>query len=142
MARSGFAEPPRWFMAAAIAVLLWEIFGCTMYILQVTADRASLPPEQAAMWAATPEWSTAAYAIAVWVGLVGAVLLLMRRRLAEPLLLVSLVAVLVQFSSLLLVRELREATPPGAWVMPAFIIVICTAIWLFARRAKARGWLR
>ncbi len=133
---------PRWFGAAAIAILLWEIFGCTSYVLHVTGDQASLPAEQAAMWAATPAWSVAAYAVAVWVGLAGAVLLVMRRRLAEPLLLVSLIAVLVQFSSLLLVPELRDATPPGAWVMPAFIIIVCAAIWLFARRAKQQGWLR
>ena len=138
--RSGAA--PRWFTAAAIAALLWEIFGCTMYVLHVTGDPADLPAEQAAMWAATPAWSVGAYAVAVWVGLIGAVLLIMRRRLAEPLLLVSLVAVLVQFSSLLVVPELREVTPPGAWVMPAGIIIVCAAIWLFARRAKRQGWLR
>lgn len=133
---------PRWFGAAAIAILLWEIFGCTTYVLHVTGDQATLPAEQAAMWAATPAWSVAAYALAVWVGLAGAVVLVMRRRLAEPLLLASLIAVLVQFSSLLLVAELREATPPGAWVMPAFIIIVCAAIWLFARRARQQGWLR
>ncbi len=133
---------PRWFGAAAIAILLWEIFGCTTYVLHVTGNQASLPAEQVAMWAATPAWSVAAYAVAVWVGLVGAVLLVMRRRLAEPLLLVSLIAVLVQFSAHLLVPELRDATPPGALMIPALIIVVCAAIWLFARRAKQQGWLR
>lgn len=135
-------DAPRWFGAAAIVILLWEIFGCTMYLLHVNADQASLPAEQAAMWAATPAWSIGAYAVAVWVGLVGAVLLLMRRRLAEPLLLVSLIAVLVQFSSLLVVPEVRAATPPGAWMMPVVIILVCAAIWLFARRASRQGWLR
>ncbi len=142
MENEAFGAPPRWFVAAAIAALLWEIFGCITYVLHVTGDLASLPAGQAAMWAATPAWSVAAYAIAVWVGLAGAVLLVMRRRLAEPLLLVSLIAVLVQFSSLLVVPEVREVTPPGAWIMPAFIILICAAIWLFARRAKREGWLR
>ncbi len=137
-----FGAPPRWFAAAAIAALLWELFGCAMYLMQVSADQSSLPAEQAAMWAATPAWSVGAYAVAVWVGLAGAVLLLLRRRLAEPLLLVSLIAVLVQFSALLLVPELRDATPPGAWVMPLFVILVCLAIWLFARRSKQRGWLR
>ena len=142
MATSNFGDAPRWFIAAASAVLLWEIFGCTMYMLQMTADQASLPLEQAAVWEATPEWSIAAYAIAVWIGLAGAVLLLMRRRLAEPLLLISLLAVLVQFSSHLLIPALREVTPARAWVMPVGIVIVCTAIWLFARRARARGWLR
>ncbi len=66
----------------------------------------------------------------------------MRRRLAEPLLLVSLIAVLVQFSAHLLVPELRDITPPGALIMPLFIIIVCLAIWLLARRAKRHGWLR
>ena len=51
-----------------------------------------------------------AYAVAVWVGLVGAILLARRHRLAEPLLLISLVAVIVQFSALLIVPELRNLT--------------------------------
>ncbi|MDQ3471631.1 MAG: hypothetical protein M3428_04540 [Pseudomonadota bacterium] len=133
---------PRWFGAAAIAALLWEIFGCATYVLNVTGNQSSLPAEQAAMWAATPAWSVGAYAVAVWVGLVGAALLVMRRRLAEPLLLVSLIAVLVQFSAHLLVPELRDITPPGALIMPLFIIIVCLAIWLLARRAKRHGWLR
>ncbi len=133
---------PRWFPAAAIAVLLWEIFGCTMYVLQVSADGAGLPAEQAAMWRATPAWSIGAYAVAVWVGLAGAILLLMRRKLAEVVLLVSLIAVLVQFSAHLLVPALRDITPPAAWIMPIGIIFVCLAIWLFARHSNRRGWLR
>ena len=103
---------PRWFTAAAIAVLLWEMLGCVMYLMQVSVDPATLPVDQRAMWDAAPTWMMAAYAVAVWVGLVGAILLYRRHRLAEPLLLVSLVAVIVQFSALLLVPELRNLTSP------------------------------
>ena len=63
------------------------------------------------MWDATPTWMVAAYAIAVWVGLAGALLLLLRRKLAVPLLLVSLIAVIVQFSGLFLVPA---TAPDGA----------------------------
>ena len=71
------------------------------------------------MWEATPPWMVAAYAIAVWVGLAGAALLLMRRKLAVPLLLVSLVAVVVQFGGLLLVpaicaRHVPDTRAAGA----------------------------
>lgn len=133
---------PRWFMAAAIGAFLWEVFGCAMYVLHVTADPGTLAAEQQAMWDATPGWSVAAYAIAVWVGLAGALLLILRRRLAEPLLLVSLIAVIVQFASLVLVPEVREVTPAGAWTMPAVVIIVCALIWAFARHSKRRGWLR
>src|SRR5687767_1690247 len=92
---------PAWYWIAAGLALLFEATGCFMYLAQVGADRATLPLDQRAMWDATPSWMVAAYAIAVWVGLAGAALLLLRRKLAVPVLLVSLIAVIVQFSGLM-----------------------------------------
>ena len=133
---------PRWFGIAAISVLLWELLGCAMYLMQVSIDPATLPLDQRAMWDATPAWMIAAYAVAVWVGLAGAILLLMRRRLSEWLLLASFAAVLIQFSGLLLVPGLRDRTPADAWLLPIIIIAVSYSVWRFARRARQRGWLR
>ena len=137
------AQPvPAWFWIAAGLALLFEAFGSYMYIAQVSADRATLPLDQRAMWDATPMWMVAAYAIAVWVGLVGAGLLLLRRKLAVPVLLVSLLAVFVQFSGLFLVPQLRQTVPDTALAAPIAILVICYAIFQLARLAHKRGWLR
>jgi len=133
---------PRWFTFAALAALAWEIIGCAMYLMQVSVDPAALPADQRQMWDATPAWITGAYAVAVWVGLVGAVLLLMRRKFAEPLLLVSLIAVVVQFSGLLVVPELRNLVSSDMLFLPFLIVVVCGVIWHFARRARRSGWLR
>ena len=133
---------PRWFTFAALAALAWEIIGCAMYLMQVSVDPAALPADQRQMWDATPAWMTGAYAVAVWVGLVGAVLLLMRRKFAEPLLLVSLIAVVVQFSGLLVVPELRNLVSSDMLFLPFLIVVVCGVIWHFARRARRSGWLR
>lgn len=133
---------PGWFRIAAVLALLWEGFGCAMYLMQVTTDPASLPIDQRAMWNATPPWMVGAYAIAVWVGLVGAVLLLMRRKLAEPLLLISLLAVVVQFGGVLAVPALREVTPDSAYTLPIVIFVVCYGIYMLARRARKQGWLQ
>lgn len=133
---------PRWFTAAALVAVAWELFGCFMYLMQVRVDPASLPIDQRALWEAAPSWMIAAYAVAVWVGLAGAILLVMRRRLAEKLLLVSLVAVLVQFSALLLVPELRNLTTSDALFLPFVIVVVCYSIWHFALSARRAGWLR
>ena len=133
---------PAWFWVAAGLALLFEAFGCYMYLAQVTADHASLPLDQRAMWDATPTWMFAAYAIAVWVGLIGAALLLMRRKFAVPVLLVSLIAVVVQFSGLFLVPQLRQTVPDTALAAPIAIIVMCYAIFHLARLADKRGWLR
>ncbi|MEO6580262.1 MAG: hypothetical protein ABIN83_03820 [Sphingomicrobium sp.] len=133
---------PRWFTIAAIAALLFELAGCAMYLMQVSVDPATLPLDQRATWDAAPTWMIAAYAVAVWVGLIGAILLLMRRRLAEKLLLVSFVAVLVQFSALLVVPQLRNLTQSDDLFLPFIIIVVSYSVWHFARRARASGWLR
>ena len=133
---------PGWFYAVAALAFLFEAFGCWMYVAQVTADRASLPLDQRAMWDATPGWMTAAYAIAVWSGLAGTLLLLLRRRLAVPVLLLSLVAVIVQFSGLFLVPQLRQTVPESALAAPVILILACYLIFQFARVAQRRGWLR
>ncbi len=133
---------PRWFTIAAIGAVLFELAVCTTYLMQVLVDPAALPVDQRALWDAAPGWMVAAYAVAVWVGLIGAILLVMRRRLAEKLLLVSLVAVLVQFSALLLVPELRNLTTSDALFLPFVIIVVCYVIWHFAWTARRAGWLR
>ena len=133
---------PTWFWIGAGLALVWEAIGCFMYWSQVTTDPATLPLDQRAMIEAAPMWMTAAFAISVWTGLAGAVLLLMRRKLAVPLLLVSLVAVVVQFSALLLVPALRDRTPSDALFLPIVILVACYGIFILARLANRRGWLR
>ncbi len=138
----GSSAVPAWFWVAAGLALLFEAFGCFTYWAQVTTDPANLPIDQKAMWNATPAWMVGAYAVAVWVGLIGATLLLMRRRLAVPLLLVSLIAVLVQFGGVMLVPALRQVTPDDAFTLPIAIIAACYAIFMLSRLAGRRGWLR
>ena len=135
-------QAPSWFTLAALAALAWEILGCVMYLMQVRVDPAALPADQRAVWDATPAWMIGAYALAVWVGLAGAILLVIRRKLAEPLLLVSLVAVAVQFSGLMLVPDLRGLISSDMLLLPFVIVVACFAIWSLARRSRRRGWLR
>ena len=132
----------RWYWAGAIASLLFMAFGCMSYVMHVTLDPATLPIDQRAVMEALPVWMTAAFAIAVWVGLAGAVMLLLRRKLAEPLLLVSLVAATVQFSAYFLHGPLRDATSPDSLAIPIVIILLVWTIYWFARHSRQRGWLR
>lgn len=133
---------PGWFTLAAIGALLWELLGCGLLVTQAMTDPASLPPDQQAIWDATPMWMNAAWAFAVVTGLAGAVLLLMRRRRAEPLLLVSLLSVLVQFSGLLIVPELKNLVASDDLLAPFVVILVCYGIWHLARLARKSGWLR
>lgn len=133
---------PAWYMAAAIASLLFMALGCIMYMMHVTADPASMPIEQRLAWDAEPVWVTAAYAVAVWVGALGALMLVMRRKWAELLLLVSLVAVLVWLAGLLLVSGLRENMTANDLLVAIVVTAITWTIFWFGRQSKQRGWLR
>lgn len=133
---------PSWFWMATGLALLWEVLGCVMFLNQVTTDPATLPLDQRAMWQATPTWMLAAYAVAVTSGLAGTVLLLMRRMAAVPALLISLIAIIVQFSGLLIVPALRQRTPSDALLLPIVIAVIGYVIVMFARWTRTQGWLR
>lgn len=131
-----------WYMVAAIASLLFMILGCVTYVMHVTADPASIPLDQRAAFEAEPLWVTAAYAVAVWVGLIGAAMLVVRRKIAQPLLLVSVVAVLAWLAGLLLVPGLRETISANDLAVGVIVAALVWTIFWFARHSAQRGWLR
>ena len=133
---------PGWFTIAAVGALLWEMLGGGLFLATVAADPAAMPIDQRAALLATPTWMNAAWSFAVLVGLAGAVLLLMRNRRAEPLLLLSFLATVVQFSGMLLVPQLRNLVESDDLLIPFLVALICYAVWHFARHARREGWLR
>lgn len=134
-------SPATWFRFAAIASVVWYLLGCASYLYQVTVDPATLPPGQREMMEAAPTWMFAAFAIAVWVGLAGAIMLAMRKSVAVPLLLLSLAATLVQFSAYFLNPPLRATMSAGGLLLPTLILGVTAIVVRFASRARQHGWL-
>jgi hypothetical protein len=131
-----------WFTPAAMASLLFMVLGCIMYLMHVLTDPDTLPLEQRIAFEALPVWVVAAQAVAVWVGLTGTALLFLRRKLAEPALLVSVVAVLVWLAGLLAVTGVRENMSANDLLVAIVVSAITWTIYWFARRSRQRGWLR
>jgi hypothetical protein len=130
-----------WFWPAASAALLFELLGGYMFLSQMSVDPALLEPDQRLMWEAAPVWMLVAYGVAVVTGILGAVLLLLKRRLSEALLGVSLLAAIVQFSALVVVADLRNLVAADDLFVPTVILLACYGIWQLARTARKRGWL-
>ena len=130
-----------WFWAVAIGALLFEAAGAFLFANSLTLDPATLPLDQRAIYDATPQWMTIAWAVAIGTGVIGALGLLMRRRFAEPALLVSVIAVAVQFSGIFLVKQLRELTPEDHLMVPIVILVLAYALWQTAKLARRKDWL-
>jgi hypothetical protein len=106
------------------------------------ADLAKMPAAQQEVWRAMPIWAKSAYAVAVWVGLSGAIALLMRQRWARECFAVSLLAVLVQFGWAYLGTTAMRALGLVGAAFPILIIVAAAFLFWFAGWAARRGWLR
>ena len=92
-------KPTALFWVIAIVALVWNIFGVLAYLGQAFMTEETLkmlPTAEQELYAATPSWVTAAFAIAVWFGLLGAIALLIKKRFAYPLFLLSLLGVIGQ----------------------------------------------
>lgn len=126
--------------------LLWNGFGAydyTMTNLQGDPYLLSMGMTQAqlAYFHEMPAWMTADWAIGVWGGLLGSVLLLLRRRWAVHAFVVSLLAVAM---SLVFTFFLSRGAELMAEHMPMQIVVLVIALFLtsYAWTMAKRGLLR
>ncbi len=143
MDEQGVSQPvPGWFRFAAIASILFMAIGCFGYLASVIIDPATLPLDRRNLMEARPVWMIAVHAIAVWVGLIGTVMLLMRKKVAERLLLVSLIAAVLTFVPYAIVPAVSDLVTANDIGVAVIIILITGAIWNFARNARKRGWLQ
>ena|SRR5690242_4045277 len=131
-----------WFIIAAVASLLFMGLGVVSFVMHIFADPNSMTIEQRTAFLAEPTWVKIAYGIAVFAGLGGAVLLVMRKRLAEWALLVSLIATLIWLAGLILVTPLRENMSANDLLVAMAVTALTWTIYWFARHSRQRGWLR
>jgi hypothetical protein len=92
--------------------------------------------------ASTPAWVTGVYAVAVFSGLAGALGLVLRRRWATALLVLSLVAATLQFGWVILFSDALQLLGGSAAILPIAIMLVAALLVAFARSADRSGWLR
>jgi hypothetical protein len=134
---------PAWFRVVAGLALLWNLFGVAMYLSAVGVfgdPTTGLTEAQRAAADAIPAWIMGAFAIGTWGGLVGSLGLLLGRRWAWPLLLVSLVALLVLEGWIVFLSGALEAH--GGLAIPISVSVVAALLVWVAAKARSRGWLR
>ena len=136
-------RPPAWFWIVAVLGLLWELFGVWMYLMTVgvVPNAQEMSEAERSLMESSPTWVTALFAIGVFAGALGALGLVLRRRWARPLLILSLIAVILQFGGWLLMTDAIEIMGPPVFVMPAVIVVVAILLAWVASTGVKRGWL-
>lgn len=133
------AKPKMSFWVIAVLGLVWNLMGCMNYITQTnSAAVAQMPEAYQALIASRPAWATAAFAVAVFGGAVGCILLLMRRRVAVQVFVVSLAGIVLTTGHVIGVSGLSLAV-----LLPvtASFLVGVVLLWV-AYAATQKGWLR
>jgi hypothetical protein len=126
------------------AALVWNLLGIVIYVGQVTMSPdalAKLTEAQQDLITSTPAWSNAAWAIAVNAGAFGSLLMVLRKRWAIPLFILSLVAILVQDFEAFVLRDAYGVLGINSLIIPSMVLVIAIALVLYSRHARDRGWL-
>lgn len=146
MARMYETKPPAWFWAAAVLLVLWECMGVWSWWehwRHGPSAMGNVPTDyDVRYFAALPGWYVWLFGAAVWTGLIGGILLLVRNAGARAAYIVSLIATVLMFGYTFLATDLIAAK--GVWTtyFPALIILAgIFSVW-FAGYATKRGWLR
>ncbi len=144
MSENNVVKAPRWFMIVGIVALVWNLLGVAAYIMQVNMSAealAALPEAERALYTSMPAWATAAFALAVNGGALGCLLLVLKKSLALPVLVISLAGVLVQMFHAFVISNSFEVLGTAGLIMPVLVTVIAVYLVHLARSAKANGWL-
>ena len=137
-------KPATWFWIVSALTLVWNLMGVLAYIAQVTMSPEAiqaLPENERALRESMPAWSTGAFAIAVWGGALGCLLLLLRKKLATPVLIVSFVGVLVQMFHSIFMTNSIEVYGLGGMIMPVMVLIIGGYLIWLSRKSTANGWI-
>ncbi|MBN8481231.1 MAG: hypothetical protein J0L88_06515 [Xanthomonadales bacterium] len=138
-------KSPTWLKVVAIIALLWNLLGCLAfgYDLSLGAeDIAAMPAAHQALYAARPAWAVAGTGLAVIAGALGCIGLLLGRKWAYPVFVLSLAGIVAQDFGLFVLVDGATLAGPVAVVMQGIVLVVAIALILLARRGIARGWLR
>jgi len=129
-----------------ILSLLWSAMGCFDYLMTVTSNQTYLgkmPADQIAYLNSLPTWLTGAWAIGVWGGLLGSLLLLMRSRHAVLAFGLSLVAAVIAMGYEMFATQQPASMTSGVMaVMPWVVLAVCAFLLWYAWTMERKGVLR
>jgi len=137
-------KPPIWFWIVSAIALLWNSLGVHGYISQayeLSAYTDAYTTDQLEVISTLPSWYTALFAIAVFSGAIGCILLLLRKKAAKFLLIISFVAATIQMVYFLFIADLKGVDFSANEIMSYMIIVFALFLVWFSNHSVKKGWI-
>lgn len=136
-------KPNSAFWIISVVALLWNIMGVVAYLGQAyMTDEVlkALPETDQAYYNNVPAWVTGVFAIAVFAGVFGCIALLMRKKWATILFVISLISVIAQFIYNVIIQNFVEVSGEKI-IWPILVLIIAILLVLFSRKATKEGWI-
>ena len=137
-------KPTTAFYIISIVALLWNLMGIFAFasdVLMTPEVLAELPDAERALYESSPAWLKFVYGVAVFGGLLGCILLLMKKASAIRIFIISLVAILIQMLYSMIFTKAIEVLGPTAVIMPLFVIGIAIFLVWYSKYAAKKGWI-
>tara|TARA_R110002126_G_C10438920_1_gene498771 strand:- start:563 stop:994 length:432 start_codon:yes stop_codon:yes gene_type:complete len=137
-------KPSTSFWVISAIGLLWNLLGANQYVQQAyktDAFKSLYTQEQLEIIANMPAWATAAFAVGVFGGVLGCILLLLRKKQAKLLFQISLLGIIVQMIYNFFIANITEVYGPLAIIMPIMILIIALFLLSYARQAAKKDLL-
>ena len=138
-------KPAILFWVIAVLALVWNLLGVMAYLGQQLMSPENLAllseAEQEAI-VNRPAWATSAFAIAVWGGLLAAMFLLIKKRWAQTVFIISFLGVLVQMYFNFFVIDSLAIYGPGGLFMPVLIVLFGIFLIWWSDHSIKKGWLK
>ncbi len=139
------AKIPTWFWVVSIIFLLWNLMGILSFVTHTTMTEEALmalPEAERELYASYPLWTQIIFAISVFAGTLGCIGLLIKKKWAKYLFIISLISIIVQMYHSLFMTEAMEVYGPTSVVMPILLVLIGGVLIWFASFSTKKGWLK
>ena len=125
------------FWLLSVVALIWNALGSMNYLMQMNPEALADYSEAARALAETrPAWATGAFAIAVFGGALGGLLLLLRKSAAIYLFVAALAGVIVTN-----VHTVRVPGSSEIWLGSAMSLVVAVFFVWYSKMAQRKRWI-
>ena len=131
------------FWVIGAIALIWNVMGGINFFVQMNADAlAAYSEAERAIVEGRPAWATGTFAIAVFGGALGSLLLLLRKSAACYVFIASLLGVIVTHIHTLDVAagSTVDFGPAEILAILMSLVVAAFLIW-YSKRAESKGWI-
>ena len=128
------------FWAISVFMLIWNVMGCINFFVQMNPDMvASYQETEQAIIQGRPIWATVAFALAVFGGAFGCLLLMFKKSIAFYFFIASLLgAVVTMIHTLGTGNEIGTGEFIGIIFMP--VAVAAFLVW-YSKYTQSKGWI-